>query len=797
MKQVSGNSDNTGGLVSGIAGFIRQSSGVEAVRLQSDGRHVALATLGKVDREALERDLQRLLVRINAVADSTAMASCGQDVGAGLKMRSVAGGVQLERPSCPTAPAFWIWREVPWPEAAATDSIAGDTGHSAADHDDWKIQALLAAGCGLLGLGAFIYEGIAGGRDFTSIMLYVLAMVAGGWDAAGDAFAKVRRGRLDIHFLMLAVAVGAGCIGAWGEGALLLFLFSTAGALEHYAMDRTRREIVSLFKVAPKEALVLDEAGREQVLAVDQVAPGMKLRVKPGSLFPVDVRIVRGETAVDESNLTGESVPVDKKAGATAMGGTMNLWGAVEAEVLRPAAESSLQKVIRLIQEARHLKAPSQRFTDRFGTGYTWLVLGLTSGMFLFWWQFMGIPAVENGDWGFSAFYRAMTLLVVASPCALVISIPSAILSAIAWGARRGVLFRGGAAVEKLAEVDTVALDKTGTLTTGDLSVYSVETFPAGNEDAILRVAAALESHANHPIARAIVAHAAARGLIGTADVSAFVAITGTGVKGQVDGCPVYLGRRDILSHEDTVRGLNEIPLPSAGFTEVWVVLPDKVGRILLFDQVREASAGVLQALRGEGLALLMLTGDRPGAAAEVANAVGLSADEIRAEMTPEGKVDVLATLTREGRRLAMIGDGVNDAPCLAAAYVSVAMGARGSDAALEQSEVVLMRDRIERFYDAYCLSRRARGVIRQNLVIALGTVVLMVGMALTGWLPLSVGVLAHEGSTVLVCLNSLRLLFTPVATEGLPHKPQPGAGRNQDRAVCPEFNNGTSERNS
>ncbi|MCX6896938.1 MAG: HAD-IC family P-type ATPase, partial [Verrucomicrobia bacterium] len=305
--------------------------------------------------------------------------------------------------------------------------------------------------------------------------------------------------------LMLTVAVGAAAVNQWNEGVTLLFLFSFAGALEHYAMERTQREIKSLFRDTPKVATLLDEHGHETEIAVEKLRAGMRLLVKPGSQFPVDAEIAKGETAADESNLTGEATPVTKRVGDAVLSGTINLWGAVEVAVTRPASESALQKIIRLIQDAQHLKAPAQRFTDKFSAIYTYVVIGLSFAMFFVWWLGFRLPAFQNpGTPDLTAFYRTMTLLVVSSPCALVLSIPSAVLAAIAWGARRGILFRGGAAVEKLAEIKAVAMDKTGTLTTGELHVDRVESFPPGREAEIARLAYSLEKLSTHPLARAI-----------------------------------------------------------------------------------------------------------------------------------------------------------------------------------------------------------------------------------------------------------------------------------------------------
>lgn len=350
-----------------------------------------------------------------------------------------------------------------------------------------------------------------------------------------------------------------------------------------------------------------------------------------------------------------------------------------------------------------------------------------------------------------------MTLMVVASPCALVLSIPSAILASIARGARHGILFRGGAAVERLAGVDVVALDKTGTLTTGELSVELIESFPVGREREVLEMAGALEAKSSHPIARAILRRAREDG-VAIAEVEDFRSITGEGLKGSIGGSTLFLGRRELLENGPLAEWVRSLPPASAELSEVWVVERELIGRLLLRDRIRAESAGVLRELKGMGVRTVMLTGDRRHAAESVAREIGL--DEVRAGLSPEEKVAAVRGLHDAGHTVAMVGDGVNDAPSLAAADVGVAMGARGSDAALEQAEVILMNDRIENFVAAFMLSRRSRAIIRQNLAISLGVVVVMVIATALGAVPLAVGVVAHEGSTVVVCLNSLRLLF-------------------------------------
>jgi Zn2+/Cd2+-exporting ATPase len=726
-----------------LAEFLREQPGVEAVRIDTGSHKVSVATMGKIDLELLEARLAETLAAVEQQLQKQTK------VPTGFTVRQEGDVKEVAEISCETAPKFWKWKEFDWP--AADQSVEED------DASEWKELTVLAAGCAVFGLAGWIVDQLGFGPAWLHRALYGVALIAGGWDAAVDSWHNIQEKKLDIHFLMLAVAIGAVSVGAWSEAVLLLFLFSAAGAMEEYAMHRTQSEIGSLLDTAPKTASLVQPDGSERVVRIDEVGIGDRIRTKPGEAYAADGVIIRGKSASDESAITGEARPVEKRVGDSVFSGTINLWGVLDFEVKRLPSESTLQKIVRLIRTAQKLRAPSERFTDRFGGGYTLLVLGICAAMFFVWWLGFHLLPFSNLPGERSAFYRAMTLLVVMSPCALVLSIPSAILAAIAWGAKHGVLFRGGAAIEKLAEINVVALDKTGTLTTGELDVVRYESFPPGREAEVFELAAALEAGSHHPLARAITRHA--RGAnIRELDTDDFESLTGQGVRGRVAGAQVLLGRRELLEHGPLAEWAKTLPAASAEMSEVWVVGRDLVGRILLRDEIRRESRGVLLELKRLGIRTVMLTGDRRLAAEEVAREVGL--EEVRAGLTPEGKVEAIQNL-REGNKLvAMVGDGVNDAPSLAAADVSVAMGARGSDAALEQAEVVLMHDRIENFLAAYRLSKRARAIIRQNLTISLGVVVLMALAAATGRVALGYGVAAHEGSTVLVCLNSLRLLF-------------------------------------
>lgn len=622
------------------------------------------------------------------------------------------------------------------------------------EREEWHFMALLACCClvfGLLGWASSVFFHF----PLLTTACYLLAYLSGGWDAACHALENFKKYQLDIHFLMIAVAAGAALIGAWREGALLLFLFSASGAMEHFAMGRTKKAISALFRGMPKTARVLQE-GKEVSLPIDQLTPGMSVLVTAGEQIPADLEITKGESACDESNLTGEALPITKTKGTIALSGTMNLWGVLEGKVLRPASESSLQKIIRLIQQAQQLKAPSQRFTDRFGTRYTLFVLTMCMAMFFIWWLGFHFPPFFSTTPSESAFYRTMTLLVVASPCALVISVPSAILSAIASGARRGILYRGGAAIETLAKVSVVALDKTGTLTSGNLTLSQFDCLE-GKEDQLKSIALSLARLSEHPLSRAI-RRTAANWNISSHNVEHFKTLVGLGVQGVIEGNLYTMGSFKLLHQLKQFQKKVAPYKPSCGGAVVWIAGDNLLGRMIFTDDIRQEAAITLARLHRDGLRTIMLTGDHTEAAWATGSKVGIK--EIMAELSPAEKVEAIENLKQDHHvRVAMIGDGVNDAPCLAAADVGIAMGARGSDAALEQAEIVLMNDRLENFLLARILSQHARTIIYQNITVALGTVITMVTAAFLIPIPLTLGVAVHEGSTLLVVLNSLRLL--------------------------------------
>jgi Zn2+/Cd2+-exporting ATPase len=628
-----------------------------------------------------------------------------------------------------------IWKHVvlpKWQNRPATPTTARD----------YRVMLALAGACGLSALAGFVLQRAQLNSGLVAAF-FVIAYISGGWFATQDVWRGLKRGRIDVQFLMIFVALGAALVRAWTEGATLLFLFSLSNALEQFANHRTNKAIESLLKTAPKRALRRENGAWIEV-AIDQVQPDDELLVQAGELFPVDGLVIEGETSADESALTGESLPVAKRPGNSVSSGTLNLDGRAVIRASLVAEESALHRILALIETAQKQKAPAQRFTDSFSRYYTWAALSASALLFV-----LLLSMHKPLD---LAFYRTMTLLVVASPCALVLSIPSAILVAIAAGARNGILFRGGVAIENLAGVNQFAFDKTGTLTKGALVITKIDIFDARSEEAVLQIAAAVARFSTHPLAHAIVRQAEQRGL-SPLDATDFRNIPGLGMQASVCHENVLVGSRRLLSD----RGVTLPEVAMSSTAEVWIATTRPMALIHLTDEIRPASKSVITFLKKNGIAVALLTGDRDPAAQAVAAEVGI--EDVHAEISPEAKLQCMHRWRQEGKKVAMVGDGINDAPSLTAADVAIGMGARGSDAALEQADVILMHDKIENVEHAFVLSRRARSIIRQNIIISLGVVLLLVISALAEKINLTIGVIGHEGSTVVVVLNSLRLL--------------------------------------
>ncbi|HEY7908070.1 MAG TPA: heavy metal translocating P-type ATPase, partial [Thermomicrobiales bacterium] len=559
---------------------------------------------------------------------------------------------------------------------------------------------------------------------------------------------------LDVNLLMVLAALGAAAVNQWREGAILMFLFSLSGALEHYAMGRSRHAIRALLKLSPEQALVRRD-DVERIVPVEELVVGDVVIVRPGERLPADGTVLAGISSVDQAPITGESVPVPKSPGSPVFAATINGDGALEIGVAKLAGESTLARVIRMVEEAQAERTPTQRMTEWIGTRYTIGVLFVVG-------LFIAVPPLMFGAAFAPAFYRAMTLMTVASPCALVISTPAAILSAIAAAAKRGVLFKGGGALEELGRVNCVAFDKTGTLTRGTPEITDLVPAPGVITDVLVAVAGAVERHSEHPLARAVVASATEHELL-LPRASGFRAIVGNGVEAVIAGERARVGTVALLADTDVIVPeaalLRAEALRAAGKTVVFVARGAMyLGCIALADTIRPSARGVIAALKRLGVRqTVMLSGDN----ARVAEAIGaeLGLDSVRAELLPEDKLTAIHELQERYGAVAMVGDGVNDAPALAAATVGIAMGGAGTDVALETADVALMADDLATLADGVDLSRRARRVVRQNVTIALGVIVVLAPIAALGFIRLPIGVVAHEGSTLVVVANGLRLL--------------------------------------
>ena len=594
----------------------------------------------------------------------------------------------------------------------------------------------------------------APGLPWLSLAFFVAAYITGGHEGFVEALKDLRHGHLNIDFLMIAAAVGAALIGEWAEGAMLLFLFTLAEALEDYAMDRTHSAVEALTKLRPNEATVRRE-GREVRVPVEDVAVGDVVIVRPGEEIPLDGKVIHGETLVNQASITGESAPVHKGPGDDVFAGTMNIDGAIDVRVTKAAKDSTLAKIIEMVSEAQSQRAPTQRLIDRFAHPYAVGVLASVGLVLLVGYGLLGMPFQD-------IFYKAMTLLVVASPCALVISTPASVLSGIAAGARNGVLFKGGVHLENMAKIDVIAFDKTGTLTHGRPVVTDILSLNGLNENELLRLVAAAETRSEHPIAQAIVEEARKRGL-DVPEPDSFRAIPGKGVRAQVDGRELMVGSHRLVreygnGHRDEPIPDDVLSLQHEGKTTIFVLEQGQIlGVIAVADLPREGAAETIAALRKLGVKrIAMLTGDYEPVARNIARQLGV--DEVYAELLPGDKVDVVRKLQIDGA-VGMVGDGVNDAPALALADVGVAMGAAGADVAMETADIVLMADDLSKLPFTLRLARRARAIIYQNLAFAILVIIGLIIATFTVGLSLPLAVIGHEGSTIIVVLNGLRLL--------------------------------------
>ncbi|HLV14836.1 MAG TPA: heavy metal translocating P-type ATPase [Xanthomarina sp.] len=624
--------------------------------------------------------------------------------------------------------------------------------------------------CGFFLLIGFILEKTTSTPDWSHLSIYIIAYFFGGYFISIEATQKISKGGFDIDFLMIAAAAGAAYIGSWAEGALLLFLFSLGHALESYAMNKATKSIEALNDLSPNTALVRKD-GKLIETPVEQLQINDIIIVKPHTKIAADGVIIEGSSSINQAPITGESIPVDKTAILNttnlpdfkdidkthiAFTGTINGDGHIEVLVLKLSKDSTVARLIKMVSEAETQKSPTQRLTKKFEKVYVPLVILLVILL-----CFAHLIIDETFQ---ESLYRAITVLVAASPCALAISTPSAVLSGIARAAQKGVLIKGGKALEDLGAITTIAFDKTGTLTEGKPKLTNVIPFNGFQETDFVQLVLEVESLSNHPLAKAISKDIKAQYSIEyLGNASEITAIQGKGIQAIYKDAPVFIGNTKLMVDEgipvDESITSKMKSLLEHGHTVMLVSFNSKIiGLISVMDVPRKTAASTLKRLKKIGIKrMVMLTGDHQNVGDTIAKQIGLT--EAKGNLLPEDKVEAVKKLLEEDKRIAMVGDGVNDAPAMALSTVSVAMGAAGSDVALETADVALMSDKIERLPFAISLSRESKRIIKQNIFISLGVVAILVPVTILGLTNIGLAVLFHEGSTIVVVLNALRLL--------------------------------------
>jgi len=589
------------------------------------------------------------------------------------------------------------------------------------------------------------------GHSELEVPFYLLAYAIGGYQKAWEGLQTLIKERdLDVDLLMVVAAIGAASIGFWKDGAVLILIFSLSGALEGYTLERTNDEIKSIMKLRPEEAIVL-QGNVEKRVRVEELRQGDHLLVRPGERIAADGIVREGYSSVNQASITGESIPVDKSLGDEVFAGTMNGQGALVIEMTKPAEAMLLAKIIHLVQEAQSERPPSQLFMERFERVYAKIVITVAVLVSVL------PPFVLGWSWS-ETIYKAMIFLVVASPCALVSSIMPAVLSGISNGARNGILFKGGAYMETISDVSVVAFDKTGTLTEGIPRITQVIPFGNYTENEVLSIAASLETWSEHPIAKAII-HKAKEKNLQLSTASKLEAVPGFGVHGIMAGQEYRIGKLALSEGQDLLEEEIEAVqnLEKQGNTVIFVqVGKERIGVLAVRDTLRPQAKEAISRLKKMGIKVVMLTGDSSSTAQIMAEQVGV--DEVYSELLPEHKVDIIKKLGEYGK-VAMVGDGVNDAPALAVSSVGIAMGAVGTDVALETANVVLMADDLSKVSYAIALGRRTTKVVKQNVAFAVAVMILLVLSNFFGNINLPIGVIGHEGSTIIVIISGLRLL--------------------------------------
>ncbi|HEK9102940.1 cadmium-translocating P-type ATPase [Bacillus pfraonensis] len=583
------------------------------------------------------------------------------------------------------------------------------------------------------------------------VVFYILAYIIGGYAKAKEGIEDtIEEKELNVEMLMLFAAIGAAIIGYWAEGAILIFIFALSGAMESYTLNKSQKEISALLDLQPEEALRISH-GTEERIPVGELEIDDIILIKPGERVPADGTIHSGETNIDEAAITGEPIPNEKKLGDEVFAGTVNLRGAIEVKITKRSDQTLFQKIIRLVQNAQSEKSPSQLFIEKFEGTYVKGVLIVVALM-------MFVPHFIL-DWSWNeTFYRAMILLVVASPCALVASITPATLSAISNGARSGILFKGGIHLERLASVKAIAFDKTGTLTQGKPTVTDIYVRDEITEEAVLYITASIESHSTHPLAEAIVMYAKHAYDITLTKPESVEDVTGFGLRGVLENTAYKIGKADFIGEETKIfhNGI-ATTLEQEGKTVVYISDEEGIlGLIALKDTLRQETIAAIRDLQSIGVKAIMITGDNEQTAKAIATESNIK--EYYASCLPETKVETVKQLKEKYGTVAMVGDGINDAPALATASIGVAMG-EGTDVALETADVVLMKNELSRLAQAIRLSKRMNRIVKQNIIFSLTVIAMLICSNFLQFLALPFGVIGHEGSTILVILNGLRLL--------------------------------------
>nr|WP_206514572.1 heavy metal translocating P-type ATPase [Brevibacillus marinus] len=621
----------------------------------------------------------------------------------------------------------------------------------------YKRHGTLLSALLLLAFG-YLFRFVNGEENLLAILLFAASIVIGGYSLFAVGLRNLLRLEFDMKTLMTVAIIGAALIGEWAEGAVVVILFAISEALERFSMDRARQSIRALMSVAPKEALVRRN-GQEVVVPVEDVVVGDIMIVKPGQKIAMDGVVVSGSSSVNQAAITGESVPVSKTVDDEVFAGTLNQEGLLEVKVTKLVADTTIAKLIQLVEEAQGERAPAQAFVDKFAKYYTPLIMVVAALVAVV------PPLFFNGDWG-RWMYLGLSVLVVGCPCALVISTPLSIVSAIGNAARHGVLVKGGVYLEEVGALQAIAFDKTGTLTKGVPVVTDYRVFrPETNANELFAIIASLESRSQHPLASAIL-RKAEEDSISYSDVVVddFASLTGKGIKGTVNGTTYYIGSPQLFA-ELRHAGLSPEQaqqiqsLQNEGKTVMVVgTQTENLALLAVADEVRESSQDVIRKLHQLGIKkTIMLTGDNEGTAQAIGKQVGLS--DVRGELLPQEKLDFIKQLRTDYGNAAMVGDGVNDAPALAAATVGIAMGGAGTDTALETADVVLLGDDLTKLPFLIKLSRKTLRIIKQNIAFALAVKLIALLLVIPGWLTLWIAILSDMGATLLVAFNGMRLM--------------------------------------